>query len=138
MSALKSGRPRRRVLGHMTRAALEGAVSYGTSVLGMNNGELSTLRSLAGKLQDHHPDGRSRTLALMIAPNTDLDPIYRVTWQPIKFLMQCWWEQWLPQSAMATAMKATADHLVTLNTPWAAIRGPFSAAWATLWRIGVR
>eukprot|EP00959_Pyramimonas_sp_CCMP1952_P468149 9492734-Pyramimonas_sp.AAC.1 len=74
----------------------------------------------------------------MVAPNTDLDPIYRATWQPIKFLLQCWWEQWLPQSSMATAMKATADHLATLNTPWVAIRGPFSAAWATLWRIGVR
>eukprot|EP00959_Pyramimonas_sp_CCMP1952_P045558 951920-Pyramimonas_sp.AAC.1 len=66
----------------MSRAALEGAVTFGTAVLGLNNGELNQLRSLAGKLQDHHPDGRSRTPALMIAPSRCLDPIFRATWLP--------------------------------------------------------
>eukprot|EP00959_Pyramimonas_sp_CCMP1952_P332943 6971967-Pyramimonas_sp.AAC.1 len=63
----------------MTRAALEGAVTYGTSVLGLNNGERNQLRSLAGKLQGHRPGGRPRTLALMIAPSRCLDLIFRAT-----------------------------------------------------------
>ena len=136
MSTLKSGRPRRKLLGGMARAALEGAVSYGTSVLGVNTGELNQLRSLAGKLQDHHPDGRSRTLALMLSPTKDLDPIFRATWLPIKFLLQCWWEQWIPRRSVEAAVAAAAAHLSKLSVPWNSIRGPFSAAWATMKRVG--
>eukprot|EP00959_Pyramimonas_sp_CCMP1952_P213037 4457346-Pyramimonas_sp.AAC.1 len=84
MSALKSGRPRRKLLGQMSRAAFEGATSFGTAVTGVNNKELNTLRSLAGNLQDHKQAGKSLTLSLMLAPTKDLDPSIGATWLPVK------------------------------------------------------
>ncbi|CAK0828799.1 unnamed protein product [Prorocentrum cordatum] len=66
----------------MSRAAFEGATSFGTAVTGVNNKELNTLRSLAGNLQDHKQAGKSLTLSLMLAPTKDLDPSIGATWLP--------------------------------------------------------
>eukprot|EP00959_Pyramimonas_sp_CCMP1952_P210136 4396824-Pyramimonas_sp.AAC.1 len=68
MSILRGSKPRRRVLGRVARSALESSVLYGSAVVGTNGQELEVLRSAAGRLQDHRMDGKSRTLALLLAP----------------------------------------------------------------------
>eukprot|EP00959_Pyramimonas_sp_CCMP1952_P318080 6656403-Pyramimonas_sp.AAC.1 len=81
----------------MSRAAHEGATSFGTAVNGVNSKELNALRSLAGKLQDHKQAGKSLTLSLMLAPTKDLDPIIRATWLPLKLFLLCLHESWMPR-----------------------------------------
>eukprot|EP00959_Pyramimonas_sp_CCMP1952_P389403 8159585-Pyramimonas_sp.AAC.1 len=66
----------------MARSALGSSVLYGSAVVGINGQELEVLRGAAGRLQDHRMDGKSRTLALLLAPVPRLDPIFRATWLP--------------------------------------------------------
>eukprot|EP00959_Pyramimonas_sp_CCMP1952_P296482 6202277-Pyramimonas_sp.AAC.1 len=80
----------------MSRAALEDAISFGTAVTGVNEKELRTRRSLAGKLQDHRQAGKSITLSLILAPNKDLDPIMRAAWLSVKFFLLCLHQNWMP------------------------------------------
>eukprot|EP00959_Pyramimonas_sp_CCMP1952_P444062 9296897-Pyramimonas_sp.AAC.1 len=52
--------------------------------MGTNGEEFRPLGGTAGKLQGHRQDGKSRTLALILPPVPHFDPIFSVTWLPVK------------------------------------------------------
>ncbi|CAK0886180.1 unnamed protein product, partial [Prorocentrum cordatum] len=124
MGFLKGSKPRRRVLGHTARAAVESSVVFGASVTGTNCKELEALK------KDRRQDGKSRTRALMLAPVPRLDPTYRATWLPVKADVHASWHLWMPFGALDSGLREAHRHLSTLQHPW---RAGITATSATSW-----
>ncbi|CAK0868169.1 unnamed protein product, partial [Prorocentrum cordatum] len=134
---LQGASARKKTLQHMARAAIETTVTFGTSVQGTSMTELDTLRTLAAAALDSRSSGRSRTMALLLTPSPRMDPIYRATLEPVKAFMHVLWRDLMPQRTLEKGIAAAAARLGPHSSPWQAIKGPFSALWASLHRVGV-
>eukprot|EP00959_Pyramimonas_sp_CCMP1952_P277957 5810091-Pyramimonas_sp.AAC.1 len=58
-------------------------------------------------------------------------------WLPVKAFLHALWHSWLPRDALGFGFREAHDRLSIIEHPWSSIRGPFSAVWATLKRVGI-
>eukprot|EP00959_Pyramimonas_sp_CCMP1952_P174724 3651735-Pyramimonas_sp.AAC.1 len=72
-----------------------------------------------------------------MTPRPKFDPIYRATLEPAKAFMHVLWRDLVPISTLQKGLAAAAARLGSHSSPWQAIKGPLSALWASLKRVGV-
>eukprot|EP00959_Pyramimonas_sp_CCMP1952_P271106 5667874-Pyramimonas_sp.AAC.1 len=72
-----------------------------------------------------------------MTPSPKCDPIFRATLEPVKAFMHVLWRALMPISTLQKGLAAAAARLGSRSSPWQAIKGPFSALWASLKRAGV-
>eukprot|EP00959_Pyramimonas_sp_CCMP1952_P327848 6863674-Pyramimonas_sp.AAC.1 len=68
----------------------------------------------------------------MLSPVRDFDPIFRATIVPVCMLRRAVWDSWMPQSILSSVLEWTSTHVQS----WAQVRGPISAAFMPLLRVG--
>lgn len=125
-------RARRPARGKVAGAGLLPALDYGVSVTGLAEAELQSMRTQVFKAIEARPEGKSRTLALMLMPQKHLDPIFAATLEPVVALATALWEQWLPRKVLSDCMDWTCGHVRS----WGQVRGPLAAALLSMRRVG--
>ncbi|CAK0848370.1 unnamed protein product [Prorocentrum cordatum] len=99
--------------------------------------ELDVLRSQAAAALDAKTSGKSRTLALALAPQVNYDPIWRATLEPIKAFSSVLWASRVPCHVLEHGLGAAKLALSGKDQMWPQVRGPFGALYATLTRVGI-
>ena len=96
----------RRALAIVPGAVLETSVSFGTSAQGAAHEDLDVLRSQAATSLDAKTSGKSRTIALALAPQRNFDPIQRATLEPIKAFAHVLWSATVPKHVLVRGLEA--------------------------------
>ncbi|CAK0844830.1 unnamed protein product [Prorocentrum cordatum] len=99
--------------------------------------ELDVLRSQAAAALDAKTSGKSRTLALALAPQANYDPIWRATLEPIKAFSSVLWAARVPCHVLEHGLEAARLALSGKDQMWPQVRGPLGALFATLARVGI-
>ena len=114
------------------------SITYGGEVYGVNGHELGIIRKLAGAASLPGGGGRSLTWAFRCLKHRKGDPmlgpgiVAAVAWSR---------EVWMRQADLAGVRLAWQYANSTMGgakRPWARVRGPATATWATLLRLGWR
>ena len=112
------------------------SVAFGAQVYGVNGSALERARKICGSVVLPGGGGRSLTRGFRIAKREHMDPICHEGIAPI----HAWgMEAWLRKgdlTQMKVAWRYARDSLKGARRPWSRVRGPASAAWASLERIG--
>ena len=119
----------------LARTGINPAGLFGVGVTGASSTDLQQIRSICRSAFRPYTKGRSLTLDLALA-GTGTDPAYRAHMEPVQFLCQALWDDWVPRSCILRTLSGAAMRIEQLTNPWAGIKGPASAVVATIRRLG--
>jgi hypothetical protein len=114
------------------------AVTYAADVMGVADSRLHAIRSTLARAASPVACGKNPDMVYYAfeAAGGATDPAVAIHALAIGAWACAWWEQWVPQAALAAAHAAAVTRLAAAASPWPLVAGPVAAVVATARRIG--
>eukprot|EP00959_Pyramimonas_sp_CCMP1952_P073888 1544408-Pyramimonas_sp.AAC.1 len=92
---------------------------------------------MQARVQANSLDGKSVALLLMLSERRHIDPAYELQCAPLLQYATAVWEHWDPRAILEQGLRDAVERFTDHGSPWASIRGPFSACAVAALRLRI-